>query len=59
MMDLSDLGHSVLRTELKCLYVGLTRARMQVWIWDTSDKGDAFKVRRLDPGDGLCLSVAV
>ncbi|KAG8965904.1 hypothetical protein FRC05_002962 [Tulasnella sp. 425] len=31
--------HAILRTELKALYVGLTRARERVWIWDRSDKG--------------------
>ncbi|KAG8997000.1 hypothetical protein FRB90_012598 [Tulasnella sp. 427] len=31
--------HAILRTELKSLYVGLTRARERVWIWDRSKKG--------------------
>ncbi|KIO23204.1 hypothetical protein M407DRAFT_9515 [Tulasnella calospora MUT 4182] len=31
--------HAILRTELKALYVGLTRARERVWIWDQSTKG--------------------
>ncbi|KAG9044657.1 hypothetical protein FS837_007754 [Tulasnella sp. UAMH 9824] len=31
--------HAILRTELKALYVGLTRARARVWFWDRSIKG--------------------
>lgn len=46
-LDLSDLGHAALRSELKCLYVGLTRARMRVWIWDASGNGDAFQASGL------------
>lgn len=36
--------HAILRTELKALYVGLTRARERVWIWDRSDKGEDLEV---------------
>ncbi|KIO30545.1 hypothetical protein M407DRAFT_20433 [Tulasnella calospora MUT 4182] len=31
--------HSILQSELKSFYVGLTRARERVWIWDSSRKG--------------------
>ncbi|KAG9016355.1 hypothetical protein FRB90_003160 [Tulasnella sp. 427] len=31
--------HSILQSELKSFYVGLTRARERVWIWDRSRKG--------------------
>ncbi|KAG2070722.1 hypothetical protein BDR04DRAFT_1076592 [Suillus decipiens] len=31
-------------SELKLLYVGITRARKNVWIFDTSDKSDAMRV---------------
>ncbi|KAG8937366.1 hypothetical protein FRC00_006484 [Tulasnella sp. 408] len=31
--------HAILRTELKALYVGLTRAKARVWFWDRSIKG--------------------
>ncbi|KAG8924689.1 hypothetical protein FRC02_010261, partial [Tulasnella sp. 418] len=32
------LRHAIIQTELKFLYVGLTRARNRVWIWDSSEK---------------------
>lgn len=35
--------HSIIQTELKSLYVGLTRARERVWIWDRSRKGSDFE----------------
>ncbi|KAG8942986.1 hypothetical protein FRC04_003272 [Tulasnella sp. 424] len=35
--------HSIIQTELKSLYVGLTRARERVWIWDRSRKGSNFE----------------
>ncbi|KAG1889227.1 hypothetical protein F4604DRAFT_1950186 [Suillus subluteus] len=31
-------------SELKLLYVGITRARKNVWIFDTSDKSDAMRI---------------
>ncbi|KAG2132368.1 hypothetical protein DEU56DRAFT_981701 [Suillus clintonianus] len=31
-------------SELKHLYVGITRARRNVWIFDTSDKSDAMRI---------------
>ncbi|KAG2360020.1 hypothetical protein BDR07DRAFT_1487588 [Suillus spraguei] len=31
-------------SELKLLYVGITRARRNVWIFDTSDKSDAMRI---------------
>ncbi|KIO30532.1 hypothetical protein M407DRAFT_20420 [Tulasnella calospora MUT 4182] len=38
-----DRLHAILQTELKCLYVGMTRARERVWFWDSGYKGDAFE----------------
>lgn len=40
-----EVCDAILQSELKCLYVGLTRAREHVWFWDSTDKGDAFEVR--------------
>ncbi|KAG8938168.1 hypothetical protein FRC03_007557 [Tulasnella sp. 419] len=37
-----EIRHAVLQTELKFLYVGLTRAQNRVWIWDTSEKINAM-----------------
>ncbi|KAG8939076.1 hypothetical protein FRC04_007029 [Tulasnella sp. 424] len=34
-----DRRHSILQSELKSLYVGLTRARERVWIWEESSNG--------------------
>ncbi|KIO30548.1 hypothetical protein M407DRAFT_20436 [Tulasnella calospora MUT 4182] len=34
-----DRRHSILRSELKSLYFGLTRARERVWIWEESGDG--------------------
>lgn len=39
-----DARHAAIQTELKFLYVGLTRARKHIWIWDSSSSGDAMKV---------------
>lgn len=39
-----DRRHSILRSELKSLYVGLTRARERVWIWEESGEGRAMEV---------------
>lgn len=36
--------HSILQSELKSFYVGLTRARERVWIWDRSRKGQDMEV---------------
>lgn len=36
--------HSILQSELKCLYVGLTRARERVWIWEESSEGHVMEV---------------
>ncbi|KAG8896622.1 hypothetical protein FRB99_008794, partial [Tulasnella sp. 403] len=35
--------YAILQSELKTLYVGLTRARERVWFWDISDKGTLLK----------------
>jgi ATP-dependent exoDNAse (exonuclease V) beta subunit len=40
-----EVRHAAIQTELKFLYVGLTRARKHIWIWDSSSTGDAMKVR--------------
>ncbi|KAB5592704.1 TPR and ankyrin repeat-containing protein 1 [Ceratobasidium theobromae] len=39
-----EIRHAVICTELKNLYVGLTRARNHCWIWDISDKAEPMKV---------------
>ncbi|KAG8918499.1 hypothetical protein FRC00_012428, partial [Tulasnella sp. 408] len=35
--------HAILQSELKSFYVGLTRAKRQVWIWDHSDEARAME----------------
>ncbi|KAG8897189.1 hypothetical protein FRB99_008378 [Tulasnella sp. 403] len=37
--NFDEKRHAVLQSELKCLYVGLTRARYRVWLWDRTDVG--------------------
>lgn len=39
-----DRRHSILQSELKSLYVGLTRARERVWIWEESSNGCIMEV---------------
>ncbi|KAG8843814.1 hypothetical protein FRB96_003722 [Tulasnella sp. 330] len=39
-----EARHAAIQSELKFLYVGLTRARKHVWLWDSSSTGDAMKV---------------
>ncbi|KAG8982207.1 hypothetical protein FRB93_008303 [Tulasnella sp. JGI-2019a] len=39
-----ETRHAAIQSELKFLYVGLTRARKHVWLWDSSSIGDAMKV---------------
>lgn len=39
-----DRRHSILQSELKKLYVGLTRARERVWIWEESSNGRIMEV---------------
>ncbi|KAG8875202.1 hypothetical protein FRB97_005339 [Tulasnella sp. 331] len=34
--------HRILQSELKSLYVAVTRAREHVWVWDESEKGEDF-----------------
>lgn len=38
--------HSILQMELKSLYVGLTRAKERVWIWNRSEKGREMQARK-------------
>ncbi|QRW07577.1 P-loop nucleoside triphosphate hydrolase [Ceratobasidium sp. AG-Ba] len=38
-----EIRHAVICTELKNLYVGLTRARNHCWIWDVSEKAEPMK----------------
>ncbi|KAG8921187.1 hypothetical protein FRC02_000403 [Tulasnella sp. 418] len=38
-----ELRCGPVQTELKCLYVAITRARKNVWIWDTSEKSEPMK----------------
>ena len=42
-----EIRHAGICTELKNLYVGLTRARNHCWIWDGSDKGEPMKVNQI------------
>ncbi|KAG8893340.1 hypothetical protein FRB99_002039 [Tulasnella sp. 403] len=46
--------YAILQSELKTLYVGLTRARERVWLWDISDKGTILKMLLHDRG--LCTA---
>ncbi|QRV93433.1 UvrD-like helicase carboxy-terminal domain protein [Ceratobasidium sp. AG-Ba] len=39
-----EIRHAVICTELKNLYVGLTRARNHCWIWDVSEKAESMKI---------------
>ncbi|KAG8752687.1 hypothetical protein FRC12_011837, partial [Ceratobasidium sp. 428] len=38
-----EIRHAVICTELKNLYVGLTRARNHCWIWDVSEQAEPMK----------------
>jgi ATP-dependent exoDNAse (exonuclease V) beta subunit len=42
-----ETRHAVICTELKFLYVGITRARNHCWMWDDSPKSNPMKVRTL------------
>jgi len=42
-----ELRHTSVCSELKFLYVGLTRARNQLWIWDSSDRGEPMRVSHM------------
>ncbi|KAG8905111.1 hypothetical protein FRB99_000675 [Tulasnella sp. 403] len=46
--------HAILQSELKCLYVGLTRARERVWLWDSTDNGSTLE--KFMVGRGLVVS---
>src|SRR5258707_5868956 len=39
--------YRVLESELKRLYVAVTRARLHIWIWDSSKTADPMLVRRV------------
>lgn len=39
-----ERSHAILQSEFKCLYVGITRAREHVWIWDSTLKGQPLEV---------------
>jgi len=41
--EFNKLRHTGVCSELKFLYVGLTRARNNLWIWDTSVWADPMK----------------
>ncbi|KAG8877563.1 hypothetical protein FRB98_006659 [Tulasnella sp. 332] len=45
-----EARHAAIQSELKFLYVGLTRARKHIWLWDSSSTGDAMKVYWLSKG---------
>ncbi|KAG8936137.1 hypothetical protein FRC00_009700 [Tulasnella sp. 408] len=42
-LEMFERRHAILQIELKSFYVGLTRARERVWVWDSSDRGYAFQ----------------
>lgn len=42
-----ELRHTSVCSELKFLYVGLTRARNQLWIWDSSERGEPMRVSNM------------
>lgn len=51
-LDFDERRHKVLNSELKLLYTAITRARVNVWIFDENEKKRApvfeyFKARRL------------
>ncbi|PVG01897.1 hypothetical protein CPB86DRAFT_698462 [Serendipita vermifera] len=56
-----ELRHLGICSELKFLYVGVTRARNRLWIWDYSDKADYMKtfwkslalIDIVEPGDPI------
>jgi ATP-dependent exoDNAse (exonuclease V) beta subunit len=39
-----ELRHLGICSELKFLYVGVTRARNRLWVWDYSDRADPMRV---------------
>ncbi|KAG9016354.1 hypothetical protein FRB90_003159 [Tulasnella sp. 427] len=51
---LNSQKHSILQSELKSFYVGLTRARERVWIWEETDNG--FAMENLLVNNGLATS---
>ena len=42
-----SIKHRVIESELKRLYVALTRARHHIWLWDSSDIAEPMLVRLL------------
>ncbi|KAG8898993.1 hypothetical protein FRB99_007004 [Tulasnella sp. 403] len=54
--DFDRKSHAVLQSELKCLYVGLTRARYCVWLWDRTDIGADMEHLMVSRGLAVNLS---
>ncbi|KAG8896968.1 hypothetical protein FRB99_008544 [Tulasnella sp. 403] len=54
--DFDKKSHAVLQSELKCLYVGLTRARYCVWLWDHTDIGADMEHLMVSQGFAVSLS---
>jgi len=50
----NELRYASVCSELKFLYVGITRARNNLWIWDTSPWGDPMKVS-IEAYNGILL----
>ncbi|KAG8969178.1 hypothetical protein FRC03_004131 [Tulasnella sp. 419] len=42
-LKFDELLHGPVQKELKCLYVAMTRARQNIWVWDTSEKSESMK----------------
>ncbi|KDN37507.1 hypothetical protein RSAG8_10106, partial [Rhizoctonia solani AG-8 WAC10335] len=55
------IRHAIICSELKNLYVGLTRARSHCWIWDISERAEPMKeywteqnlIEKCGPGDPI------
>ncbi|KAG8960069.1 hypothetical protein FRC00_000926 [Tulasnella sp. 408] len=54
-----DQKHSILRRELKSLYVGLTRARERIWIWDESMNGGELEAAACFKNAGMAQQESV
>ncbi|KAL5633836.1 hypothetical protein ACGC1H_005876 [Rhizoctonia solani] len=59
--EFDPVRHAVICSELKNLYVGITRARNHCWIWDTSERAEPMKeywternlIEKCGPGDPI------
>ncbi|CAE7234107.1 unnamed protein product [Rhizoctonia solani] len=59
--EFDPIRHAVICSELKNLYVGITRARSNCWIWDISERAEPMKefwternlIKKCGPGDAI------